>query len=452
MENPRISVSFKHAVIPLLYRRGLLLQVVVFALALTMGRVRVFHAVAPLGMAFLLAMDIARGQVYAPAAGALIGALFAGESGYPAGAAVLAYLVLRAVFPLWKKRLNNMDKLALGTFVQLLLLPVFFRENGLALAYGLSGTALTLTLAICFQNAVRALYEIGKKRRLQEEEQIALCLLLGACALACMPVRAYAFSLGMVLCAGAIMLFAYCKGLPAVAAAVVLGGMLLLGGEGTPLLLADFALCALFGAVCRKLGHIGVAGAVLLCAAITESYFGQLGQRIGLTNALPAALMVVCIPKAGLLWLRALVNDSAREEQTARKTFRRLQERVGESLHETAEAVEQAAGVFPQHASSPHDPAHERESIIRAVLPVCAGCSSRGACWREREAAVMAVEEMLLPYAQGLRPRAGEPLKSDCAHTVAISAAAACARDSYRAQCAQQYYAGMQRAFAYRQL
>ncbi len=452
MESPRILLPFKQVVLPYIRRRAFLGEAGAFALALLLGRVELFGMLLPFGTAFLAAMDIAGQNVYFPLAGALIGSLIAGEAGYAAAAGCGLYMGLTLLYRLWKKRLRRVDKLLLLGLSQLILIPLFFAGTLTDVLKGLAGVALTLMLAAAFQNGLRALKSLHVKNRLQEEEQIALCLLLGAAALAVSDVSAYAFSLGVVVAAWAAMFIAYAKGLPAVAAAVVLGGMLILGGKAQPILLASLAVCTLAGVVCRRMGLWGTMLGFCICCAVTEGYAGAVGLQVGMANAIPAAAALAFIPRHGILWLRSVVDAGAREERTARAVLSNMQARAAEDITMTAKTVEQVASLFPTEAAWEYDPKEERADMARAAGNICADCAHRGACWREQDAAVSAIEAMLPAYGQGTRPRAQKPLQGDCPRTASIAAAAIQAQDTYRKRCMEGYRAASRHAFAHRQL
>ncbi|MDL2258813.1 SpoIIE family protein phosphatase [Eubacteriales bacterium OttesenSCG-928-K08] len=452
MESPRIATIFQMGRQNVLKNRTLIMDACTLAIALMMGRVQVLGALLPFGVALVVALDINSRNVYFPAIGAAIGGLLCGPVCYPVLCQLALYLGARILFPIWKGRLNRLDKLIIASAALIVALPIFYLNSWQDFLLGLSGLAFVLLLCVCFQNGLRALFGMNHKQRLHDEEQLAICLLMGAVALAVADISFYGFSLGVMLAVFLAMFAAYAKGLTAVAAAVMVGGMLLLGGKAQPLLLADIALCTLAAAACRRLKNWGVAAAFCLCAWITQEYFAVMGQRIGFINALPAAALLVVLPKNVLLRMRAAVDDAAREERTARSMLTRLQARFSNEMEEAARTVEQVAELFPNEALWEHNPSREREDMARAVKHICAGCTSRAACWREQEEFLDALETMLPAYAKGMRPRPAPPMRGDCTLACSIAAAAVQARDAYREKCTQFYYATAQHAFANRQL
>ena len=454
MESPRLS-SFPHfleIILPYVRRKSFLIQLGSFSLALLLGRVELLYTLLPFGVAFLAAMDMAGQNVYYPFAGVVIGSLIAGEAGYAALVGSGLYMAAVFVYRLLKRRAKRADKLILLGFTQLATLPLFYIGSFSEALHGLAGLALILLFATAFQNGLRALKSLHARSKLHEEEQIALCLLLGAAALAVSDVSMNSFSLGVVLVAWVSMFVAYAKGLPAVAGAVVLGGMLILGGRAQPLLLANLAVCTMAGVVCRRMGLWGVMFGFCAACAVTEGYIGVGGLQVSMANAIPAAAALALIPRRGLLWLRSTVDAGAREERTARASLSWIQARAAADMTDTARTVEQVASLFPEQAEWAYDAALERADMAAAAQNICADCTHRGACWRDSEAMTDAVAAMLPAHSNGMRPRPQKPIPGDCMRTASVAAAAAQALDAYRRRCTDAYRAASQQAFAHRQL
>ena len=452
MESPRIAATVLDTVLPYLKRRAFLIEAATFVLALLLGRVELFYMLLPFGVAFVAAMDIAGQNVYYPFAGVVAGSLLSGAAGYPALVGATLYVVFCTLYRLWKKRIRRQDKLFILSAAEILLLPVFYMGTGADALRGLANLALTMLLCIAFQNGLRALRAIALRNTLREEEQISLCMLLGALSLSLSDASIYAFSLGIVVAAWSTMFIAYAKGLPAVAAAVVLGGMLVLGGKAQPLLLANLAVCTLAGVFCRSMGIWGIAAGFGVAAGITDVYGSVAGMQVGMVNFVPAAILLLILPKPMLLSLRAVVDAGAREERTARAALNALQVRTAEDITRTAATVEQISTLFPEDPAWTYSPEQEQAEMLRAAMNACGDCNCRGACWRDKEAAAEALCGMLPASAQGLRPRATKPFPAECPRTVPLAAAALHAQESYRTRCMELHRAASRHAFAHRQL
>ncbi len=452
VESQHIFAPFVNSILPYVRRRAFLLEAATFVFALLLGRVELFKLLLPFGAAFVAAIDIAGHNVYYPFAGAMIGSLLAGEAGYPALAGTALYLVLTTAYRFFKKRARRQDKLFVLAATQILLLPMFYIGSSADALRGLATAALTLLLCVAFQNGIRALKAISIRNTLREEEQISLCMLLGALSLSVSDASLYAFSLGVVVAAWSAMFIAYAKGLPAVAAAVVLGGMLILGGKAQPLLLANLAICTLAGVFCRSMGIWGIVAGFGIACAVTDVYGSVSGMQVGMVNFVPASLLLLVLPKPMLLSLRAVVDAGAREERTARAALLSLQSRAAEDITRTASTVEQISSLFPEEPLWTYTLEQEHGEMIRAAMHICGDCNCRGACWKDRDAATEALTGMLPAAAQGLRPRAIRPFPPDCAHTVQLAAAALQAQESYRTRCMELHRAASRHAFAHRQL
>jgi stage II sporulation protein E len=446
-------------------RRAFFVEAASFALALLFGRVKIFQGLQPFGVALFVAMDMAGYNVYYPLAGALCGALFA----LPAGLAALCrsafYIAARLICKLARKKVRRADKLLLLVLCELIALILFYLGGLNAFLQGLAGIALTLLFCLAYQQGLRGVRGmdgvhstdgvcgIQGGKRLTEQEQVALCIVLGTLALALSDVRAYAFSLGVVIVVWAAMFIAYARGMPAVAAAVALGGMLVLGGGASPMLLTDMAVCTLCAVLLRRVGGAwGAACGFLVCCAITERYIGVNGHYVGLVNAIPAALGVMLPPKRALLYLRAMVDMSAKDERTARTVLKRMQARAARGLTNTANTVERVAELFQTEPEWTHNADEERARMRRAAQNLCGDCSHRSACWKMPEDTLNAIEAMLPSYAMGRRPRPQKPIDCTCNRAGVIAAAAAAEQDAYHRQCALYFYQESRQAFAHRQI
>ncbi len=450
MESPRVFL--KRSVLPYVRRRAFVLELALIPLGLLMGRIELFDGLMPVGVALIGALDMAGFHVGFPLAGVIAGALWNLPQGMTAAVACGGYVVIRMLTRLVKKKISRVDKLVLLAIVEVLLLPLFYLESFASLLQGLAGMALTLLLCISFQTGLRAWKSIHIRQRLQEEEQLSLCIFVGALALAAANFSVQALNAGVVLTVCVCIFVAYAKGMPAVACAVVVGGMVLVGGMAHPLLLADVAACTLAAVTCRKMGLRGAAAGFVVCCAVTQQYFGGFSQHVGLANALPAAALMAALPRREALRLRALLDSAAHEERTARDMLERLQARAASDMQNTASTVGQMAGLFPQKVEWEHDVREEHDEVKEAVGHVCADCAYRGACWRNAEEAVGAIEIMLISYEEGMRPRPPEPLESSCQRTAQVAAAAVQAQNAYRKNCIQKYYEVERQTFTHRQL
>ncbi len=410
MESQHMPLTLKRNFLPFIRSRVFLELLGAFALALLLGRVNLFGRILPFGPAFTIAADMAGLNMLYPLFGALIGALLCGEKGYAALLSLGLYFLLTFCLKLWKKKVSRADKLLMLFASKALVLPLFFLGSFTDFFSGLADSAASLIFAAAFFNGLKALKAVNVRRRLLEEEQVAIVLLLGGAALAVSDASVYAFSLGLVLVAWMCIFAAYSKGLIAVACAVLLGGMLVLGGKAQPILIANLAICTLAAAVLRRLGIWGAIAGFLIACAVSEGYSIGVSMQVGMANAIPAGLAMALVPKRGLLFLSAAVDPKAREERTGANTYASIKSHTAQSISSTAKTLEQIAALFPNKPQWSYDELHEREEIKSAAVNICADCSFRGACWREPDAAVDALLEMLEAYSSGLRPRPCAPI------------------------------------------
>lgn len=452
MEAPHMPLILKRNFLLFLKSRAFFELAGAFSLALLLGRVSLFGKIFPFGPAFAVAADMAGLNVLYPLFGALIGALLCGADGYAALLSLGLYALLVLGLRLWKKQVRRADKLMLLCAAKAVMLPVFFLGSFDVFFLGLADALASLIFTTAFFNGLKALKSANVRRRLLEEEQVALVLLFGGAALAVSDASIFAFSLGLVLTAWICIFAAYSKGLLAVACAVLLGGMLVLGGKAQPLLIANLAICTLAAAVLRRLGIWGAIAGFLLACAVSQGYSIGIFTQVGMANAIPAGLAAALMPKRSLLALRAAVDPKAREERTAATAYTSIKAHTAQSISSTAKTLEQVAALFPNNPKWGYDEKSEHERMHSAAMNICADCSFRGACWKEPDAAVEALFEMIKAYSSGLRPRPCKPIKSDCRRTTALAQAALAAQDAYRQSCMDGFNSQAQQAFAHRQL
>ena len=454
METSRLTKSlWSQRVVPYLRRPAFIMEALSLVAALLLGRVQLLGGLSPLGIAFFVALDMAGiAPVWYPMVGAALGCALCTPPYWAGVAACGGYLGVCACYRAWRGKIRSGDKLLLLGLTQLLLLPVFFSGSLDGWMQGLAGLGLSLLLCGLFSKALCTLRRVRVRRVLTDEEQLCLCLLLGALALGMGDMAIGEFSLSVVAVCLVSLFAAYAKGMQGVAAAVALGGMLVLGGKAQTLFVANLAVCTLAAAVCRSMGTWGVTAAFGICSIVISAYVDGVGRHVGLWNLAPAAALFLLISKPSMLALCAAVDNAARDERRGREAFSHLRRRTAEKLKKTALAVEQVAGLFPQEQAVCYDPQAEGRYMSQAAGHICQDCSNRAACWREPQEAAEALFAMLPSHAKGVRPRPPAPLDPSCRRTSALCAAAAQAQTQYRQWTVQKEKAQAQQAFARRQL
>jgi hypothetical protein len=178
MESPRLS-SIPHLlelILPYVRRKTFLLQLGLLRCA-SACRVELLLRCCP--SALRSSRHGHRGpNVWYPFAVVVVGSLIAGR-GYAALTGSGLYMAAVFVYKLLKNRVKRADKLFILGFTQLAVLPLFYLGSFTDALHGLAGLALILLFATAFQNGLRALKSLHARSKLHEEEQIALCLLLG---------------------------------------------------------------------------------------------------------------------------------------------------------------------------------------------------------------------------------------------------------------------------------
>lgn len=455
METSRLTGQiWTQRVAPYLKSRSFMMGAGYCLFVMLLGRAQLLGGMTPLGLALFIALHMAGlTPVWYPLVGAALGALLCTPIHWTGLMAPAAYVGLCVLYKAWRERVaGNMDKLLLFGMSQLLLLPLTAGGTLDGWLSGLGSLGLSLLLGAAFFRGLAVLRSVQKRRALLEEEQICLCLFIGAAALAVTPAEAWGFSLSLVMLSYVCMFASYARGMQGVAAAVALSGMLVLGEWGEPLIVANLAVCTLCAVFCRRMGRYGVAAAFVLCAAVIGVYVDGVTRQVGLLNALVAGVGFALTPKPMMLAMRAAVDARARELRLGRIAYTRMQRRMAQSLTKTAEAVENIAALLPEKAVESYDRGTEKQYVMQAASHICSDCIRRTVCWREPEEALCAVYDLLPAYSRGLRPRPVAPLESDCPRSMAVAAAVSQAQAQYKESYAKQRLTGAQCAFARRQM
>lgn len=452
METRRLQL--KGSILSHISRRAFFLEPISLLAALLFARVDILGGLYPMGIALVAAMDMAGLNIYFPLSGAIIGSLLSMPGSLPSLTGCFVYAAAGVIYMVIKRQRNTkMDKLLLLVITQIAIIPLYYLASIDIFIKGLALMALVILLTIAFQNGLRVFKSVAIKRKLHDDEQFALCAILGVLALSVSGVSYGWFSLGIVIISFIVIFLAYAKGFHAVAAAVALSGIMAAGAKADIMLIADMAVCALAAVMCSKTSRAwGSAAAFFICAALTGRYIGITGKQVGAVNAAIAALAMAAVPKNMLLYMLSLVDDGAREERVARLMLKRLQNKAAEDIQLTANTVVRMASLFPSEPEWGYDKEREYEEIQRAVYNLCADCVHRGACWKEPRDTLIAVEKMLPDYEAGLRPRPVEPMHGECMRTLLIASAAILSRDEYRRRLSFAYHQGSRQAFARRQL
>lgn len=452
MESKRLQL--KGNISSYISRRAVFLEPISLLAALLFARVDILGGLYPMGIALVASMDMAGLNIYFPLCGSIIGGLLCLPFSLPSLTASFVYAAAGVIYRAIKRQRNTkMDKLLLLVVTQIAIIPLYYLAGIEEFIKGLAFMALVILLTVAFQNGLRVFKSAVIKRKLHEDEQFAICAILGVLALSVSGISYGWFSLGIVIIAFIVIFIAYAKGFHAVAVAVALSGIMAVGAKADIMLIADMAVCALAAVMCRKTSRAwGSAAAFFICAALTGRYIGITGKQVGAVNAAIAALAMAAVPKNALLYMRSLVDNSAREERMARLILKRLQNKAAEDIQLTASTVVRMASLFPSEPEWGYDKEREYEEIQRAVYNLCADCVHRGACWKEPMDTLIAIEKTLPDYESGLRPRPVEPMHGECTRTSIIASAAVMARDEYRRRLSFAYHQGSRQAFARRQL
>lgn len=322
------------------------------------------EGVAPLGTGCAAAFFMAGHPV-----GALLGALLGAwlSASYPQTLALLLYSIGVCILYMQGKIVRAADKLLLLCVCWAAVLPLFYFGHPTFFMTGLANLSLSLFAAVCMTGGIRAVKLLLYRRVPAVSAQCALWLCCALLLYALSPFHVEAFAPESAVACLLILLAACMYGTETVAVGVLLGAACVLGGA-KPELAGSLAFCALGAAAARSLGKWGVAGALLTCAFLMNSFITPVLQ---LSEAAAAACVFVCLPTR---FLRGLSLDQAERAQS--ETARALAALRGQLMD--------AAGVLREAAPLFESPDGFAQRQILAVSNVLSSLSEERACARRR--------------------------------------------------------------------
>lgn len=425
MEQGKTIVRLGGGVLPYLRRRRFVFGLLAAAGALLLSQVNVFFNCTPLAAALYAGVDMAGFCPWYPLAGALIGAFCYPEINWVAVMAGGLYLFLRLGIQAIHDRPRGREKqlvLLLSELIPYLLLRL---DNGQTALFGFFALAITLLVSIVLRRGILALACITRKKRLNSEQVIALCLLL-CCMLPALSFLTFGtFSAAITLAAFVCLHAAKLRGMQAVALAAALSGVAVLCGAADAMFIANLTLCTLIAALFKPFGRWGTAFGFGGCGLLAVGGIHAVGQTLGAANLFIAVVAFLALPQGWVLPIAAAVDAKSAMEREERSSFQKLRIQTAEALNQTADAVTQLASMFaPERTQSIRpDGGITGQHLLAAAQQVCSDCLHRAHCYRAPEQAVEAIENMRAVYEKGYQPKAAFPLYSGCSRTVQLSSA-----------------------------
>lgn len=434
-------------------RRAFLGELLIFFVALLLGRICIAGDIAPFGLAFLAAAAISGCNAHYALAGAVFGEiLLQAEPQYPAVCACVLYYVMHLLWNCWSRKSAKLDQLFLLFLAQAALLPIFYAGDVPTLLRALINIGLCEFSALAMQSALRTLRALGNRHVLSDAEQVSISLFFGILLLAVTDVQAFGFSLPVVLLLVFAMIAALARGVSGVAVSVALGVVLTVGGDFTLMFVGSLAACTLAGSLMRRMDTIGVFGGFLACSLVAGTYVYTASHTINLLNLAVSGAVFLLIPRTYLLALCAYLDADKNRERFSEKAMKRMKEHTARDIRQTVSVCREVARLFevPGEQQEPADA--QMQWTAQAAASVCMDCSLRKMCWRDPRLAAQAVSAMLQAHERGERIRIRRPFDPSCKHMPQMAAAAWQAQNQYLVQSALRQQTARQYQFVNRQL
>lgn len=434
-------------------RRAFLGELLIFFVALLLGRICIAGDIAPFGLAFLAAAAISGCNAHYALAGAVFGEiLLQAEPQYPAVCACVLYYVMHLLWNCWSRKSAKLDQLFLLFLAQAALLPIFYAGDVPTLLRALINIGLCEFSALAMQSALRTLRALGNRHVLSDAEQVSISLSFGILLLAVTDVQAFGFSLPVVLLLVFAMIAALARGVSGVAVSVALGVVLTVGGDFTLMFVGSLAACTLAGSLMRRMDTIGVFGGFLACSLVAGTYVYTASHTINLLNLAVSGAVFLLIPRTYLLALCAYLDADKNRERFSEKAMKRMKEHTARDIRQTVSVCREVARLFevPGEQQDPADA--QMQWTAQAAASVCMDCSLRKMCWRDPRLAAQAVSAMLQAHERGERIRIRRPFDPSCKHMPQMAAAAWQAQNQYLVQSALRQQTARQYQFVNRQL
>ncbi|MBR0026284.1 MAG: SpoIIE family protein phosphatase [Clostridia bacterium] len=427
MEQRSIANRAKEMILPYVRRREFRYELALMGFSFLLGSVVLGGRIAPVAPAMTAAAWLSGRNPYYALCGAVLGAAFRGR--VDSVISPIVYLMLCLLWRAWRGELKKTHKFLMLPVSQFLMMPFFYMSNVEDCVIGLLQATLTVIFAGILQQGLLVIRSMRLRRILMEAEQVSLILLSGITVLAVAGFAPMGLSLGTIAAVFLCLMFAYCRGSSATAAAVLLGAAMVLSGGLNVLFIGSFALCTLCAATLRPLGRVGISAGFLAAALLIRAYAGN-EYSLAIPELCLGLAVFLMLPKRWVQPLSAMVDMDLKRERSGRRTVQRLREHTGRQLLLTADVFREVADLFARRHEKP-DPENDRRAVTAgAAMCVCADCSRADQCWKDARSAA----EAFLKYQRGGGERLPAPLSEKCLRKNQLRRTVDAAMEQYRAR------------------
>lgn len=359
------------------------------ALSFLLARAVMIGSMSPFAPAFF-AVTFTKNRMPVTMLCALIGCLSAGM-----GVRSFKYLIALGIFALYKILFDKDNKggvyagaavAGAGLFcggIAVMLFDIVLIYNVLLLVLE---SLLCGFLTVLFRETADIIDKKEKPKGGASNEQLLSLLVVFGLALSGLGdmTRFGAVSLSEFVCAAAILLLGYCRGMAGGACAGAAAGLVCAMNSADMLpVIGIYTLCGFCAGCAKPLGKYGVAVAFALSAAslgfMTTAYiYGQ----VGILNLIIGAVLFMIVPKSRLEHTAAFINGCY-ISRSDRPYMERIQEIMLSRLDDISQAFTSLASSF--------DVISEKRAVKRGTDmaqvfdntagKICSGCGLRAHCW-----------------------------------------------------------------------
>lgn len=318
------------------YKRQWTVELIGFALALLLCRIRVAGTFAPFALSVLIALSLGRVDPLLAFLGLLIGAVIDQPPQFCAMLVGALYIVLTRIYILIRKNMPAIPKVLLAVLCCVATLPFSLTNDPLSLCYALLSMAMSIVGGITLFQALSIARSLHKRRALSELEQTMLLLTLALALLGLGDVSYFGVSLPVVAILFSSMVAVYAKGVSGALIGILLSVALVIGAKAEVQLVGSMAFCMILAALASKLGVYAIVGAFFLGGLLLQTYWMEGLHVVNAQNILLSSIPFLLLPKEWLLMVSGYLNSKRLHEYNSALAIRRMQLKTADEMIKTA--------------------------------------------------------------------------------------------------------------------
>ncbi|MDD3401508.1 MAG: SpoIIE family protein phosphatase [Eubacteriales bacterium] len=434
------------------YKRQWTVELIGFALALLLCRIRVAGTFAPFALSVLIALSLGRVDPLLAFLGLLIGAVIDQPPQFCAMLVGALYIVLTRIYILIRKNMPAIPKVLLAVLCCVATLPFSLTNDPLSLCYALLSMAMSIVGGITLFQALSIARSLHKRRALSELEQTMLLLTLALALLGLGDVSYFGVSLPVVAILFSSMVAVYAKGVSGALIGILLSVALVIGAKAEVQLVGSMAFCMILAALASKLGVYAIVGAFFLGGLLLQTYWMEGLHVVNAQNILLSSIPFLLLPKEWLLMVSGYLNSKRLHEYNSALAIRRMQLKTADEMIKTASICRDIAELFVPNSEEAKQRNMLKQWTVHGAMRVCAECPARVLCWKDADAMGEAILKVLPAFDKGEIINTDPPIDKACTHLPSMLASAYLSYNQALAQQANTVQIMRQYAFVNRQL